>query len=616
MSFKIFILQLTGKIKPVEKIEVLREKLHHDYLQYIQVDQSDELSEFNELDEFVHSDALKRRKAEIQALHFKGSKEYNQLREFEKLKNSKQLKQYFKTEGSEDFNRYLALKDSKIIGEYRALLDFMEKGDYRKEKEEVKLQVFKGSSEQKKLAEFNKLQRLPGIKAYFELHGSDVLSRHNAFYQSQKLKDFFELKNLPEKDKPKKKTLSALKKDTEIKAYLKFEHSKKLKLYHEIIDSYHLKRYEELKAETESVEFKQRVVFLQDKKKFEKTDAFRKWKRYKELASSSDVRFFMKFEKSSLLRNYYDVKDSMELKRFHELRGIVSSDAFRKQREYLEDHKKWEKTEEYAREQKYLEMKKRPHLVNYFKYKGTDAFDFFRTWEMSFEDQFESGHPDRQKWSFMPVWSERLLGKNYSLPGDLHVFTDGRNVSTGGKLVIETRKEKMDGMVWKMPAGFVPGEFDYSSGYLSSGNSFSQEDGIFEAKIKFQPVKEVVSSLTLMGENNASRIHLLEMGTKNRLGFFSGNGRGKGTLNGLDISNLSKGKWYIFTLEKSGGKMTWKINDTEVLSLSQQQTGGPLHIDLYSLVVHPVPGSKLPVRFETDWIRCYKKSSAAGGRDH
>jgi hypothetical protein len=607
MSFKVFMLQLSGKLNPVKKIEVQREMLYNHYLEYLRVDDSEELSEFLELEKCIHSIDFKKRKAEIQELQFKGSKEYNQLKEFEKLKNFKPIKNYFKIKDSEDFNRYLALKDSEKIEEYRSLLDFMEGGEYKKVKEEIKLQTYKGSSEEKRLAEFNKMKRMPGIRTYFELHGSDVLLWHNAFYQSPKLKQFFDLNNLPDKDKVKKRELKILKGDSEIRTYLRFEHSKKLKLYHETVDSYQLKRFDELKQIVESENFKKHVNYLQDKKKFEKTEAYRKGTRLKELTASEDVKFFLKFEKSALLRNYYDVKDSMELKRYMELKEIVNSESFHQRREYLEDHRKWEKTEEYAKECRFLELKQMPHLVNYFKYKGTNAFDFFNTWDLSFEETFSAGHLDQGKWSTLPFWSEKLLGRNYSLPGDLHNFTDGENIKTGGKLVIEIRKEKRKGMLWQMPAGFVPAEFDYSSGLISSAKSFWQEDGIFEAKIKFHPVKEVVSTFILLGENQLPRIHLLEMGAKNRIGIATDTGKGSPGIEGLDISNLKKDKWYIFTLEKAGDKITWKINDTVVLVLNHRKIFSPLHMNLLSIVVNPVPGSKLPVRFETDWIRCYKR---------
>lgn len=607
MSFKIFSLQLLGKIKPVEKIEMQRELLFNDYIEFNKVAESKELSDFIALKKFIESDEFKKRKAEIQALHFKNSKEHNQLHEYEKLKNSKPFKNYFFVKNSEDFRRFQALKESDKIKEYRLLLDFIDKGEYKKEKDEVALDVFKNSAEHRKLKEYNRLKKLPGIKAFYELHGSKQLEQHNAFYESEKLKRYFELKNLATSDKQKNKEFNKLKKDAEIKSYLKFEHSKKLKLYHETVDSYNLKRFEELKKEVESDEFKKRVDYLKDKKKFKKTEAYKKYKRLKELAADSEVKFFLKFEKSAALKNYYDVKDSMDLKRFMELDAIVTSDEFKKRKAYLEDDKKWEKTDDFAKEQQYLGMKKMPHLVKYFNYKDSDAFRFFKEWEVSFEDNFTNGKLDEQKWSVKSLWAEGLPEGNYSMPGDLQVFTEGKNVKISNKLLIETRREKSDGLVWQMPAGFVPTEFDFTSGIVSSGKSFWQEDGIFEAKIKFNPVKEVVSSFLLQGEKNSPRINLLEMGTKNRMGIASSSENGKLNVDGLDISNLKKNRWYIFTFEKSGSTLTWKINDIEVLQLSSSLVNFKMHINMFSLVVFDIPGSKLPVRFETDWVKCYRK---------
>ncbi|HDR52888.1 MAG TPA: hypothetical protein ENN90_14920 [Mariniphaga anaerophila] len=607
MSFKIFTLQLLGKIKPVEKIELQRKMLFDDYQEFLRVEQSAELKELLDLEKYIQSPDYKKRKDELQHLKFRGSKEEALLREYEKLKKSGHLKKYFKLKDSADLKRFEALKVSEKFKEYRELGEFVENGVFKKEKEEVKRQVFKGSEEHQQEQEYNRLKKSKGIKVYYELHRSEKITRHESVAKSDKLKKYIDLKNLPDKDKQKKKELKNLLYDGEIKNYLKFEKSKKLRIFRDTADSYNLKRFEELKGIVETDDFRKRVAHLKDKKKFEKTSAFKKWKRWKELSASNDIRFFSKFEKSSLLRNYYDVKESPDLKRFLELKEIISSDEYLKRKAYLEDPKKWEKSEEYSAGQKYREMMSHPHIVKYFKYKGTDAFDFFKNWKVTFEDDFSDSRLKAEKWSTLSLTAEKALGKNFSMPGDLHVFTDGKNVSTAGKLVIETRKEKTGGMVWKMPAGFVPHTFDYTSGLVTTAKSFWQEDGIFEAKVKFNPVKEVVHIFALQGEKLSPRLHLVEMGTKNRIGLAETSENGKVKVNGLDISNLKKRNWYIFTIEKAGGNLSWKINDTEVLKTEHRYIDFPLHIFMQSIVVENVPGSKLPVRFQVDWVKCYKK---------
>lgn len=607
MSFKIFFLQLLGKIKPVEKIEVQRKILADDFQEFNEVDTSDELKEYVLLEKEVQSAEFIQRKSEIQQLRFKGSPEEKLLKEYEQLKKANHLKKYFKLKDSADLKRFEALKDSEKLNEYRQLSEFIENGTFREEKEKSRRQIYKGSDEEQQEREFVKLKKSKGIRTYYELHQSEILLGHEAVAHSDKLKKYLELKNLPEQDKEKKKELRMLKKDVDIKTYLKFEHSKKLRIYRDTAGSYNLKKFEELKAIVEKDDFINHVAFLKDKKKFEKTDAFKKYNRFKELKKSDDIKFYHKFEKSPLLKNYYDVKDSADLKRFLELKDIVTSEEYLERKAYLEDPKKWEKSEEYAHEQKYHEMKSRPHLVKYFKYRESDAFDFLRQWEVTFEDDFSGVGPDSQKWSAIALWALKTLGQNYAMPGDLHIYTNGNNISSGGKLVIETRKEKAKGMVWKMPAGFVPADFDYTSGVISSANGFWFDDGIVEAKIKYNPVKEAVSSFSLLGEKSSPGVYLLEMGMKNRVGIASINDAGKLKMNGLDISNLKKGKWYIFTLEKSNGSFIWKINEKEVFRTEQRHIDFPLHINMQSIVVNQIPGSKLPVRFQVDWIRCYRK---------
>jgi beta-glucanase (GH16 family) len=280
----------------------------------------------------------------------------------------------------------------------------------------------------------------------------------------------------------------------------------------------------------------------------------------------------------------------------------------------LEDKKKWEKTDEFKRQQEYLDLKKLPHLVKYFKYKGTTVFNFFNEWQVVFEDEFLKPQLDQEKWSTKSYIADKLLGDNYSLAGDNHVFNTGKNIKLNGKLSIEVKKEKASGKVWQMPAGFVPAELDYTTDLISSWKSFWVEDGIVEAKIKFSPVSQIVSSFYLAGEKEMPRLNLLEMGVKNRLGTLSLNSEGKANVNGMDISNLSKGKWYIFAIEKRGSSITWKINEAEILTIQSSGLNEKLHLNASSIVVNEVPSQHLPASFEIDWVRCYGKKTEDGSR--
>ncbi|MDX8339842.1 hypothetical protein SLH46_11650 [Draconibacterium sp. IB214405] len=603
MSFKIFSLQLTGKIKSVDTIEKKRKQLDDDYATFLKTESSDELKAFLELEEYVNSADFKAKKKETENLSFKGSEEENQEKELQRLQKSARIRNYFKVEGSSDLVRYQKDKESQKLSDFYALEDYVKEGDFEKDKKEVKSQVFKGSSEEKHLAEFKKLEKSAGIKAFNEYDGSEKLKNHKAFEASDKFKRYNELKTAAEGDKEKQKEFKSLSKDQAVKNYFKFEKSKKLKLYHEIAGSHNLTRYKELKELVNSEDFKKKVAYLKDKKKFEKSEAFKKYSEYKKLLSDSVVTFVLKYEKSKLYKNYLDVKESFDLKRHNELKEIIDSEEYKKQKAWLEDKKRWEKTEDCKKYKQYESDKKNPEIVKYFKYKDSTDFDFYKNWELVFEDSFAEAKLDAGKWTTSGMAAASAIGQNYAMPGDLSIFTNGSNIETGNKLSIKVKKENKKGMVWQMPAGFVPAEFDYTSGLICSGENFQVEDGIVEAKIKFNPVKQVASSFYLSAANNVPRVNLVEMGAKNILGVYTLNGGGKIASEGLEIDNLKKGD-YIFSLEKSGANFTWKINETEVLQLSNSELNKPLVLNVSSLVVDQLSGS---ANFDVEWVKCYKK---------
>ncbi|VAW18329.1 hypothetical protein MNBD_BACTEROID01-1116, partial [hydrothermal vent metagenome] len=153
-------------------------------------------------------------------------------------------------------------------------------------------------------------------------------------------------------------------------------------------------------------------------------------------------------------------------------------------------------------------------------------------------------------------------------------------------------------------------DFEYTSDMLCSGESFWLEEGIVEAKILFNPVKQVVSFFYLLGEKASPQVNLLEMGAKNRVGTFLQKD-GNTVSHGISIGNLKKGRPYLFRLCISKDKLVWKINDQEVFETDAGNFRFPMHLNLSSIVVRDIPGSILPVNFEVDWIRCYKEKGKA-----
>jgi hypothetical protein len=134
MSFKIFTLQLTGKLKDTGKIETQRAALEKNYKAFLEAEGSARLEEYRELETWVNSGTMQIAKRELESQVFKGSQEHNQLIEFGALKKAKAIRNYFKVEGSQELNRFKKIKDSAKLQEYYDLKDYVDGGHFQQEK--------------------------------------------------------------------------------------------------------------------------------------------------------------------------------------------------------------------------------------------------------------------------------------------------------------------------------------------------------------------------------------------------------------------------------------------------------------------------------------------------
>jgi hypothetical protein len=614
MSLRIFTLQLTGRIKPVEKIEAQIISLEKTYQSFLLAEQSPELAAFRELDSWVKSGAMQQAKREIEQQAFKGSPEFNQLKEFETLKKRKPVRDYFDTTESPDLRRFERLKESAELKEYYSLKDYVEGGAFQQDRKEIELQRFPGSSEDKHLTELTNLTKSKAFRDYLKLEGSDVIKKHQKFMETPVMRRYLELKNVSTQNQESQKELAKLKKEAALRAYFRFENSKELKHYHEVAGSHLPDRYRELIKLTNAPDFVKRVEYLKDKQKLRNSEAWKKLQQFKNLSASQDIRFFLKFEKSHRYINYLDTRDSFALQRYNELNKLTTSPEFLKRKAWLEDKRKWENTEEYKRFQTYSELQKHPQISLYTKYQGSREFDFLKSWQVTFNESFEGKTLDLSHWTPNSYWAEKLQAGNFSQPGDLQAYTGGKNCQvSGNRLKILVKKEKCRSKRWLPAAGFVQEEFEYTSDTLSTSKSFWQEGGIFEARILFNPDKQVVNSCYLQGEKNTSMLILVEQGPDPRMGILSVDGSGKPQFNGIHLNYLNKGKEYIFGIEWNPSSIVWKINHIPVFETGHHSISGSVHLNLTSLVIGDVPAGKLPSAFEIARIRCYRKVDVMGG---
>lgn len=441
---------------------------------------------------------------------------------------------------------------------------------------------------------FSEFEKSPEMKEYHEL---ELLVSSPTFKQEKK-----DLQTL---------SLKGSKEAAQLAEYKKLERNGRLRKFYATLASEELRRFDQISASEQMKKYKELKTAVEKhsiealKKMDKQSNEYHLYAEYQGLKDSQELTFFRNFRKSSAYKNYELMMDSHEHRRFEELKKVISSPEFKARVAYLEDKNKWEKTDGAKKEARLADMQKSPGVVNYLKYKNSNAFDFFKKWDLVFEDRFNAGKLDAEKWMTQSYWASQTLGQNFSQVGDMHAFTDGRNVSLNGQgLKLEVRREKAKSMQWRIPFGFVEQEFDYTTGIISTAGGEWWKHGILEAKVKYDPAQNLVDAIYLLGDQTSPQVNLLEMGEKNRVGLFTRNGD-QYHAESENLSGLKAGQYYIFRLEWSSQSLVWKINNYEILNVSQQVPDFKMHLNAASIVVDEPSG--LPHRFEIEWVRFFQQ---------
>ncbi len=448
----------------------------------------------------------------------------------------------------------------------------------------------------------------------------------NLFVHSDELKNFQELKawfesKVHEKVKQELKALTfksspefqtekeyqTLSKNKALKNYLTLAESNTPKEYTEIEKSGLPEKFTELEVFIKSPEYKK------ERKRFaaEKTEEYQKEIDYIALKQNEKVKNYFKLKKSKALQDFFQIKNSDILSKYNDLKVQVESNEFIERKVYLLSADKFEKTEEYQKLQEYNKLNQSDKIKGYFHALKTDKFKEIKKWELTFSEDFESKKLDQQKWLTKFFWGEALLNSSYSLASDNQWYTEGNNITIDKSILkIATRKEKASGLSWSPKFGFIPKEFDYTSGVISTGNSFRQQHGKFEAKIKITSLAGIYHAFWLVGDKMLPEIDVFRKkgdGSNSFQGaFFWENGQNKPGKSITSIGGISlDSDFYILGVEWDELKITWKINNVPFKVETNNLPKGAVYLVFSSGVNGKIDESKLPVTFEVDWVKCW-----------
>jgi beta-glucanase (GH16 family) len=366
-----------------------------------------------------------------------------------------------------------------------------------------------------------------------------------------------------------------------------------------------LKHFLELEKEVNSADFQQKIKTIKAQN-FKQTEEFRKELEYNQLLKSPAIKTYLKKKDTEEGK---DLAASSEVKKLSELEKYVNSEKFAETKKYmsLSATQKFEQTEEYKKQQEYLSLVKSEKIIWYKKIQKKYPFSWVEKWDLSFEDNFESGKPDTKIWLGRYLHGDKILNKGYVMADDKHVFTEGKNLEIiDKKLRILTRREKGKGLVWDAARGFYEREFDFTSDMISTAKSFSHTYGLIEAKVKFGN-SGVAQAFSLMSEQILPHIDVIKY-EKGKI--FASNFWKNGSEVGKSSSSTGGGKYssdyHIVSLIWEAGKLTWKINGVEFKVQASGVPDKPLYLVFNSSLKEKVSDNGIPSAFEIDWVRVYK----------
>jgi beta-glucanase (GH16 family) len=449
---------------------------------------------------------------------------------------------------------------------------------------------------------------------------SDELKRYeelDAFVNSKEFEDIKKyIKSQKFKDTDEHKKLLRyieLKKSKIFKDYFKMRDSRELEEFQRTEKSGEVEKLEALEKFVNSADFEKKKSGL-SAKEFKQSDEYQQYQQYKQLKKSPSLRKYYKIKSSEKFINYSEVIGSEKLTEYDELERFVNSEEFKEVKTYmaLSPDKKFKRSEEFKRLQEYTELKKSDKIKWYYKVKDSNKFDELKNWEVTFEDDFDTNGLDKEKWLTRYFWAEKLLHAPYSLVHDMHFMTDGDNLSVqNSQLTITTRAEKVVGKAWDVEKGFFDKEFDYTSGIVNTGDSFRQQYGRFEAKIRFHGNGPVIQDFWLLGQQMVPHV---DIGKYEKTFYVTanywGNPNEKGGIKkkrSRFAASRVKNKFYIYTLEWTPEKLVWKINNNEVKTVTEGVPREPMYVILSAGLAKKPSNSFTSAAMDIDWVRISQK---------
>ena len=369
------------------------------------------------------------------------------------------------------------------------------------------------------------------------------VKRWRAIEQSPELAEYYALKK-----KVESTDFQERKKVLKYRKYKNTEEGRKMLAYQDMYNSRSMRRYREALVDPDIQEFL----------KFRESEDFAKIHSFKQFFKSALIRKYYFIYHSSFYKNYLRVLNSAELRQLAELEKEVTKADFKKRHDLWADPKRWEHSEEYKVEQRYLELANSDD-IKFFYEQRKEKIDWAELFRPAFEDHMESG----ANWKPGFGYADPAMRDGHSRTSERQAYVRGKNsFFVDGRMDIETREESKRAVAWDEKKGFVEQVFDYTSDVMNTKEAFSQEGGMFMAKVRSQGAGHHFFGLST-GKVNYPMIALYH---------YNGDHHQMGLVNGrktqmADLTGMLRSMYYVYTFRWTKEELVWYVNNMELLRL-------------------------------------------------
>lgn len=364
--------------------------------------------------------------------------------------------------------------------------------------------------------------------------------------------------------------------------------------YREVEKSPEMKEYLELKEQVTSPRFQNKKKEYQTKK-YKETVEYKNFTEYNKLLKDKTVKRYLA---AATDEERDKLKGAIVVRNFLQLSAIVEAPDFEERRAFWADHKRWERTEDFRLETRYNELAAMPD-IKFFLSANKKKIEEYELMHKTFVADFSSSSLEKNSLKTGFWFKNPNLKRDFSYVGEDLAYLGENNINVqDGVLTIVTQKGDVEAPAWNGNKGFVMKTFPYSTANIHTGDTFNQEEGIFEVKVR--ATGKCHSAVYLVGEDRFPIIELFHFNGKHIcIGYTDKNTRKEETLKGIKAS-----EWQCFGALVNRYEIAWQLNGTEIYRTKNPLPGQKLHFTAQSFAKQ---GKGAEGTLDIAWIKAFDK---------